>query len=355
MVYQIPMQNRNFYTILGVASDSEDVVIAAAYKALMRKYHPDTNTDQHATEKAKEINYAYATLSNPIKRAEYDRLHGSASKDQTDKNTRKEYQKSKSSPSKGDDPDEKINPNKGVELENSQNHGFRHIQIVGLVLGVAVVFAFFSGAFDNSSGDYSSDTESAYSFDDTAIDTAAGAVDAAAAAAAAANSGPTIGSTDTSLDTLNFDEIELPKKLGQQTTLSFQDIEKAVNELDRVVSRSGISGAKKYSEKCHEVAKSEMEWSKFDFCVAFDLSASYLDNAISQSEDVQRNPYFSFMEENAVNQYVGAQFMTYTLNQRVNAIKRAVRPTLLEKVSQKVSMQENKVEGQSNSSSISTE
>ena len=60
------------YAILGVSPAAEDVVIGAAYRALMRHYHPDTNPDPTAQARAREITAAYAVLRDPAKRAEYD-------------------------------------------------------------------------------------------------------------------------------------------------------------------------------------------------------------------------------------------------------------------------------------------
>ena len=60
------------YAILGVHPAAEDVVIGAAYRALMRHYHPDTNPDPAAQARAREITAAYALLRDPAKRAEYD-------------------------------------------------------------------------------------------------------------------------------------------------------------------------------------------------------------------------------------------------------------------------------------------
>jgi hypothetical protein len=60
------------YAILGVTPTAEDVVIGAAYRALMRHYHPDTNSDPHAQERAQEVAAAYSMLRDPEKRAEYD-------------------------------------------------------------------------------------------------------------------------------------------------------------------------------------------------------------------------------------------------------------------------------------------
>ena len=63
---------RDFYEILGVSEKSEIEVITAAYKAMMRKYHPDTNKASTASDKAKQINEAYDALKDPSRRREYD-------------------------------------------------------------------------------------------------------------------------------------------------------------------------------------------------------------------------------------------------------------------------------------------
>jgi len=64
------------YAILGVTPAAEDVVIGAAYRALMRHYHPDTNSDPDAQARAQEIAAAYAMLRDPEKRADYDARRG---------------------------------------------------------------------------------------------------------------------------------------------------------------------------------------------------------------------------------------------------------------------------------------
>ena len=52
---------------------AEVAVIKAAYRALASTYHPDRNKEPGSEEKIKAINTAYATLSDPIKRAQYDK------------------------------------------------------------------------------------------------------------------------------------------------------------------------------------------------------------------------------------------------------------------------------------------
>ena len=66
------------YAILGVSPAAEDVVIGAAYRALIRHYHPDTNPDPAAQARAREITAAYAVLRDPASRAEYDAVRTAA-------------------------------------------------------------------------------------------------------------------------------------------------------------------------------------------------------------------------------------------------------------------------------------
>jgi hypothetical protein len=63
---------KDHYSVLGVTPASEDVVIRAAYRALMRRYHPDADASEEAAERAREINEAYRVLSEPESRARYD-------------------------------------------------------------------------------------------------------------------------------------------------------------------------------------------------------------------------------------------------------------------------------------------
>jgi curved DNA-binding protein CbpA len=64
---------RTYYDVLGVAADTPDVVIKAAFRALAKEYHPDrANADPGDTDKFIEIQTAYAVLSKPHSRSEYD-------------------------------------------------------------------------------------------------------------------------------------------------------------------------------------------------------------------------------------------------------------------------------------------
>lgn len=67
------MQKRDYYEILQISKDCSESEIKRAYRGLAMKYHPDRNqNDQQAVAKMKEINEAYAVLSDSHKRQLYD-------------------------------------------------------------------------------------------------------------------------------------------------------------------------------------------------------------------------------------------------------------------------------------------
>ncbi|WP_193609136.1 molecular chaperone DnaJ [Nocardioides lijunqiniae] len=65
--------SKDLYELLGVARDADDDAIKKAYRRLARQYHPDVNPDPDTQETFKEISLAYEVLSDPQKRAAYDR------------------------------------------------------------------------------------------------------------------------------------------------------------------------------------------------------------------------------------------------------------------------------------------
>ncbi|WP_103061536.1 DnaJ C-terminal domain-containing protein [Actinomyces qiguomingii] len=70
---------KNFYAVLGVAKDADSAAIKKAYRSLAKKYHPDRNPgDAAAAEKFKEIGEAYAVLSDPKERQQYDAIRSMA-------------------------------------------------------------------------------------------------------------------------------------------------------------------------------------------------------------------------------------------------------------------------------------
>lgn len=67
------MAKADYYEVLGISKGASDEEIKKAYRAMIKKYHPDLNKDDpNAEEKTKEINEAYEVLKDPEKKARYD-------------------------------------------------------------------------------------------------------------------------------------------------------------------------------------------------------------------------------------------------------------------------------------------
>lgn len=65
---------RDYYEVLGIDRNATDEEIKKAFRKLAFKYHPDRNRDDEAEEQFKVVNEAYEVLSDPEKRAAYDRF-----------------------------------------------------------------------------------------------------------------------------------------------------------------------------------------------------------------------------------------------------------------------------------------
>jgi molecular chaperone DnaJ len=71
--------DKDFYAVLGVSKDASAADIKKAYRKLARKLHPDANQgDEKAEARFKEVGEAYAVLSDPEKRQQYDAVRAMA-------------------------------------------------------------------------------------------------------------------------------------------------------------------------------------------------------------------------------------------------------------------------------------
>ena len=70
--------SKDYYKTLGVDKNASDEEIKRAFRKLAKQYHPDVNKEAGAQEKFKEIGEAYAVLSDPNKRKQYDQFGSAA-------------------------------------------------------------------------------------------------------------------------------------------------------------------------------------------------------------------------------------------------------------------------------------
>lgn len=78
------MEFKDYYQILGVASDAETADIKKTYRKLARKYHPDLNPEEDAEANFKEVAEAWEVLKDKDRRAEYDELRRYGGRPQQD-------------------------------------------------------------------------------------------------------------------------------------------------------------------------------------------------------------------------------------------------------------------------------
>jgi hypothetical protein len=289
----------DFYQILGVAPDSEEVVIHAAFKALMRKYHPDTSGNAAHLAKVQAINEAYAVLRDSLKRQAYDQRLGAGAG---------------TAPPPPPPPPPPSQPFKrsptGPQATAPATKGTGALRAI-VVAGVVILIAIAKGAnMQTPAADGTADAVEAMPEETMASDPMA------------ALQGAWPSSAATTADEANR---TLP---AQAPPVSFDDIEVAVNAFDGTLSRSGLMGAVASSKNCRKKLDEAPTWLAADQCAAFDHAAAYLDAGVTSDGWAQRNPYFAFVDDNLTDTYTGLGVPKYVAVERVATIKRAVEPQL---------------------------
>lgn len=301
----------DYYAVLGVAPTSDDVVIRAAYRALMLKYHPDTNTDARSTLKAAQINEAYKVLSDAFKRAQYDKLRSETQGPSAACNDSK-------ATSAGDKPDLRRHPGSWL--------------FVG-VLGLAVVASLDEKQTPTATAKRSSSTM----------------ITAAAVAPVGLPLTPaTAPVTSSTSDVLP--DLQSPK------AIAFEDMEAAAVRFDRVSRRSGIIGAKAFSRGCHRGFALHPNWTTADRCAAFDFAAAHIDSGMNTVSKglIRQNDYFIFEDENQADNYASFRATPELIGDRLARIRRAATLAVERVINDRIENEKVQRAGQSVVNSVAT-
>lgn len=295
------------YKILGVAYDSDDVVIQAAYKALMRKYHPDTNTDSDANMRAQAFNAAFAVLGDPARRAAYDAsraTHGNAA----------------SPPPQGDPPPPPAPPRAvpkpfGFPMRLPAN---KAPWIIAVVVVLVLIVA-------------TSGSQRPYRASNDATDVPATAAITTAASApplpGVPNASPSLAGQDGNF----LQAVPAPSSLPfAASPVDFDDISGAAVKFDEVLEKRGIIGARAFSKSCHKSLEANPTWSAADRCTAFDIGAAHFDAEVAKTANgaIPQDKYFRFKDDNARDTYTQLGAYPYSVTDRIDNIRRSIGPVV---------------------------
>jgi len=324
----------DLYAILNVTPGSDSVVIRAAYKALMLKYHPDTNPSKDATDKAAIINRAFSILSDPTKRAAYD---ASRSRQSTRRASgqRGEHKAppSQSSSTKAP-PAPPPRPSTSAPPPRSEESKPRFPKEW---IGLGVIIAVFVGLGVLSS-QASPPTQTGANYadmnmsNDVMVDDSVSALPLDNAVSSDIESNI--------LGNIIGDSSEIRFRAYSPSAVDYGEIEQAATTFDRVLRREGIIGARSFSENCHRRAAAEPSWAALDRCAAFDFAASYVDSGFAEVTGARKNSYFSFQRQNQAAHYSELGAASYASSQRLNTIRVAAEQAVLETVEARLARDE---------------
>jgi len=293
------------YATLGVSPTSDDVAVRAAFRALMRQWHPDTNSAPDAHRRAAEINAAFHVLGNARRRALYDAQRsppgqGAAAPPPPPPPF---------TPGRAGGPV----PRKTVKRASPDAWIKRGLLVVGagLVLTLVMEFAeqprasqaaMLAGGPGPSEGEAGSDEMPQWT--------------------AAERSRESAEVTRALASVVSMD-VELP---AAPASPRVGEIGTAAATVETILHRSGYAGARLWSQTCHYAVRAEPSWAAADRCAAFDFAAHAIDRGTIEAVGGAANSYFAYQAGNQAAHYRQLSDVPAALVDRLGQIQRAVEP-----------------------------
>ena len=302
---------KDHYSVLGVPDDAEASAIRDAYRATMRKYHPDLNSSRYAAGRAREVNEAYRVLRDPDSRARYDEI-------------RTHFRRLKRGRYTGSFPgvfDRGGRRQKQIALD--RDLGARHSWIPFLafilVSAATLAAAINSGILDPRVN--SPTTNNSFTFDQKSSkridDLIARFVDTDSTPQGSGGSKASEGNKEPSAERFLLEPLELPL---------ISDIADGAKKFADISLKGGMVGAKSFSLKCHRGVEMSPSWRDADRCAAFDYTAAYIDEEVSRATRSAPDGYFAYQRRVQEQNYGALGMPAYAAAARLTEIRKAVRP-----------------------------
>lgn len=286
---------RSYYEVLGVSPDAEPEVIAAAYKAMMRKYHPDVNDSVSAAARSKALNEAYETLRSPEKRRQYD----SVASDTLG-----------ASPSQPPPPPPEPpstasvgvpEPDPEPSIASTTKRPMPALLLAFVLIGGTLLTVLLGSNETTASGEQVTESN-----------------------------GSSVGDSETAATA------PIPNNLGEPpgdaavigSAMFKANVNTAIDQSAKIISEQGMTGAKTYSISCMVAERSNPVVAQTDYCVAFDMATSVTDWEVSGKTGFPQDEYFKSRAASLGSEYAN---LGVSQKERTDAIWQEVSARLLSK------------------------
>ena len=302
---------KDHYSVLGVPDDAETSVIRDAYRATMRKYHPDLNSSGYAAARARAVNEAYRILRDPASRARYDGIRSHFKR-----LTQGRYPGSFPGVlDRGDRRQKQI----ALDRELGSRHSWMPFLAFVFVSAASLAAAINSGTLDPKgnpafiTNSVTSEREPSKRIDDLIAKFVDNDATLQGSVGPTGNNGNRILSRRDDY----FEPLALPL---------LKDIAEGAKEFANISLKSGIIGAKKFSLKCHRGVELSPSWRDADRCAAFDYTAAYVDEDVARTTHSAPDDYFTNQRKVQEQNYGTLGMPVYAAAVRLAEIQKAVRP-----------------------------